>query len=909
MRRVGGALLANLKSGGLDQGFSTISMQLARNVFPDRIPGKEQTLARKMLEIRVARDIEHRYSKQEILELYLNHIYFGNRAHGIEAAAQQYFRIPATQLSLAQAALLAGLPKAPTYYDPRRHSERARERRNLVLKLLEDQGRVSHLQALEAQRSPLGIAPPPRQERVESGLAPYFVEQVRHELEERFGASLYRQPLRVRTTLDSRVQRAAEEELARQLRLVEDGELGSFQGPRYMAADQPPPTGTPYLQGAVVMLDAVHGDVLAWVGGRNFAHSQFDRASQAQRQAGSAFKPFVYAAALRDGWVLSQPLLDQPLRIRLASGQVWKPRNFTDDYEGQITLRDALVRSKNVPTVRLANATGLRDVALTAHEAGIDERFSLVPAMALGAVPVSPLELTTAYTAFAGLGQGVEPRYLLSIEDLDGKVLWKSSPARRKVLEPGVAFLITDVLTEALERGTGFRVREAGVRAPAAGKTGTTNDGADTWFVGYTPEVAAGVWIGFDKPRPILEDATGGRLAAPLWARLVQRYHENRRLPQPWKRPDGVVVRKVDPATGLRLEDGCAPLRGQAYDELFLQDYEPKAYCPGKEPVPRDGFPTDWLANNRRLREEEERRTRAQQAQQVRGQAEQEQLARQAEARRQAEQQAARDAVERERLAQERKARDEEARRLAQQRDAEERKAEERKAVAEAKSKEEEKAEKLAQTQRQEEIRRRQREERKAKEARETKAEQERLARIEDEERRLAERETELRRREERLSKVRKDPESKRAEPKAEERKEEEEKAEAEEDREEPESHDLSGWWEMTNRIDSTNYSAYKGLRLGYRVQLEQDGGRITGRGQKWTEDGRTLPASARTPIRVTGTVDGRKVTLQFTEQGTKRSTGGGFTWTLSADRTELRGTFWSTAAGTSGRSTAVRMP
>ncbi len=912
LRRVGGALLANLRSGGFDQGFSTISMQLARNVFPDRIPGQEQSLARKALEVRVAREIEHRYSKQEILELYLNHIYFGNRAHGIEAAAQQYFRIPATQLSLTQAALLAALPKAPSYYDPRRHPERALERRNLVLKLLEDQGRVPHLQALEAQRSPLGMAPPPRQERVESGLAPYFVEQVRHELEERFGADLYRRPLRIRTTLDSRVQRAAEEELARQLRLVEDGELGSFQGPRYMAADQPPPTGTPYVQGAVVMLDAVRGDVLAWVGGRNFAHSQFDRVSQARRQAGSAFKPFVYAAALRDGWVLSQPLLDQPLRVRLASGQVWRPRNFTNEYEGQITVRDALVRSKNVPTVRLADAIGLREVADTAREAGIDERFSVVPAMALGTVAVSPLELSAAYTAFAGLGEGVEPRYLLDIQDLDGKVLWSSSSSRRKVLDPGVAFLITDVLAEALERGTGYRVRQAGVRVPAAGKTGTTNDGADAWFVGYTPEVVAGVWIGFDKPRPILEDATGGRLAAPLWARLVQRFHEQRRPPQPWKRPAGVVVRKADPATGLRLEDGCAPLRGEAYDELFLQDYEPKAYCPGKEPVPQDGFPTIWLANNRRLREEEERRPLAQKAEQAdeaRKQAEQEQLTRQAAARRQAEQQAARETEERERLAQERQARDEEARHLAQQRETAQKKAEERQVAAEAQRKEEEKAGRLAQTQRPEELRR-ERAERQAKEVQETRAEQERLARLQDGERRLVEKERELRRREERLSKERKDPESRRAEPKAEEPKEETKQDEdAEEDREEEPRHGLSGWWEMTNRIDSTNYASFKGLRLGYRVQLEQDGNRITGRGQKWAEDGRTLPASARTPIRVTGSIDGGKITLQFTEQGAKRSTSGGFTWTLSADRTELRGSFWSTAAGTSGKSTAVRMP
>lgn len=944
LQRVGGALLANVRSGGFSQGFSTITMQLARNLYPERIPGQEQTLARKLLEIRVAKDIERRYSKEEILELYLNHIYFGNRARGIEAAARQYFGVPATRLTLPQAALLAALPKAPSHYDPRRHPQRALERRNLVLKLMEEQGRVPRLQAVDASRAELGIAPPLRQEQVESGLAPYFVSQVQRELEERFGADLYRQPLRIRTTLDSRAQRAAEEELDRQLRQVESGELGAFDGPRYSAASQPPVTGTPYLQGAVVMLDAVHGDVLAWVGGRNFVHSQFDRVSQARRQVGSAFKPFVYAAALREGWVLSQPLLDKPLRIRMAGGQVWRPRNFTDEYEGTVKVRDALVRSKNVATVRLADAIGLRDVAQTAQGAGIeDEEVSLAPSMALGAVAVSPFELTSAYTAFATLGEMAEPRFLLRVEDLDGKVLWKSTPNRRRVLDAPVAYLITDVLAEALERGTGYRVRQSGLRAPAAGKTGTTNDGADTWFVGYTPELAAGVWIGFDKPRPILEDATGGRLAAPLWARLVQRVYEKRPRPKPWARPEGVVARQVDPATGLRLKQGCAPLQGQPYTELFLEDFEPQVYCPGKEPVPRNGFPSVQLAAEQAAREREEaaRRAadqRASQAAQASQKAEQERLARlrqeqdrqarEAEAGRQAAEQE-QIAQERRRLEQERQARDEreeKAQRLAEQRAAEAKKAAEEE---EARRREEERKEQLAQKrEQQQEEQERLRREREAKEAREARIAREAKAReeaqkladvkkIEEEERRTAERESELRRREARLRKEREeraraeDPESRetRVAKKEDEDEDEDEKEEKAKEEESDSDADLSGWWEMTNRIESTNYAQYKGLRLGYRIKLEQEGNRITGRGQKWTEDGRTLPASARTPIRVTGTIDGRKVTLEFTEQGAKRATSGGFTWTLSADRTSLRGSFWSTAADTSGSSRASRMP
>jgi penicillin-binding protein 1A len=815
LRRVAGAVLANLRSGDFEQGFSTITMQVARNIFPERIPGEDRSLSRKLTEIRVAKEIEQRYSKEEILELYLNHIYFGNRARGIEAASRQYFGVAARELSLPQAALLAALPKAPSHYDPRRHPQEARERRDLVLTLMERQKRISRLLAQEARREPLRLAPPPRHLPTESGLAPHFVEQVRRELEEMFGAGLYRQPLRVRTTLDARTQRAAEEELSRQLRRVENGELGAFAGPRYSADAEPLQDGTRYLQGAVVLLDAHDGDVLAWVGGRNFAHSQFDRAAHARRQPGSAFKPFVYAAALRDGWVLSQPLLDRPLTLRLADGRIWKPRNFTDEYEGEVTVRDALVRSKNVATVRLATAVGLGEVAQAARRVGLEEPSSIGPAMALGAVAVSPLELTSAYTAFASLGTAAEPRWILDVEDADGRVLWRSQPRRRQVLDPGVAYLITDVLAEALERGTGYRVRQGGVRAPAAGKTGTTNDGADAWFVGYTPEITAGIWIGFDQPRPIVEDATGGKLAAPLWASIVRRAHAGRPLPKAWAKPKGIEEHLVDPSSGLVLKEGCSPGRGQAYRELFLEDAVPAAWCPGREPMPRTGFPV-----------------------QVRAQ---------------------------------------EAVRAEQQ-------------------------EKLAQEKKKEEEQARAREERELRDER-----QARIRAQEEQERRLAEREAELRKAEERLQRRQeertrdRDPESEASEMVVEERTRDEEEEEA--------VSDLSGWWELTNRIQSTDFRDYIGLRLGYRIKLEQDGSRITGSGQKQSEDGRALSGAARSPIRVSGTIDGDTLTLEFTEQGARRSSGGGFTLRLSADRTALRGSFWSDVAGTRGSTLARRMP
>ena len=834
-----------------------------------------------------------------------------------------------TELTLAEAAMLAALPKAPSHYDPRRHPEAALARRNLVLDLMLEQGRIPRLMAEDARRSELEIAPAPRQAQVESGLAPYFVERVRRELEERFGANLYTQPLRIVTTLDSAAQRAAEEEMRRQLKTVEDGELGLFEGARYSLVSESPRDGTPYLQGAFVMLDARTGDVLAWVGGRDYAHSQFDRVEQARRQPGSAFKPFVYAAALARGWVLSQPLVDRPLQVKMPNGQVWKPRNFTGRYEGRVSMRDALVRSKNVATVRLAGSVGLGRVVDLAKEAGIEEPISAVPSLALGTITVSPLELTSAYTAFATLGQAAEPRLLLRVENEDGKVLWRSGLKRHEVLQPAVAYLVTDVLSEALVRGTGSLVQQTGLKVPAAGKTGTTNQGTDAWFVGYTPEIAAGVWIGFDQNRPILTGATGGQLAAPVWGRVMARVYEKRRHPRPWRRPVEVVSRPVDPSTGLVIEERCA--KSDSPRELFVEGLVPASFCPGRENPPRNGFPAqqqmiaerlereaqeEKLAAQRREAEEETRIARVAEAEER--ELRQEEIALIAEARRREQLEAkeqqtqaqAREEREAQRPAQAETKEQEEAKKREQARREElaERKAredEKRKAEEEKRAQFQQRRERLAKAKadadrREREIAAREKalqdRDRPAKKA----DEEDRTARVLAEERRAREREEEEQEEEARRARERE------AERMA--REEEDEEDTAREERS-ARSDDLSGWWEMTNTIQSTNYAQYKGLRLGYRLQLEQDGDRISGRGQKWSENGRTLPSSARTPITVTGTVDGDTVNLRFTERGAKRTTGGSFSWELSADRTALKGSFESTAAKTSGRSVAYRMP
>lgn len=813
-RRVVGATLANLRAGSFKEGFSTITMQLARNVFPERIQGQERTATRKLLEIRVAREIEQKFGKQEILELYVNHIYFGNGARGIEAASQYYFGVAAARLTLSQAALLAALPKAPSHYDPRRHPDAALARRNLVLSVMKQQKRVPPGEARQAKKAPLGISVSPPRQKQDPGLAPYFAEEVRRVLEQQFGARIHAESVRIWTTLDLAVQRTAEQELAQQCDAVERGQFGSFAGPRYTAGSAPAEDGTRYLQGAVVMLGAKDGDVVAWVGGRDFRHSQFDRVARAQRQAGSTFKPFVYAAALASGYALSQPLSDEPLRMKLASGEVWEPRNFGDRYDGRVTVRDALVRSKNVATVRLAGEVGYEKVADLAHRVGIESTIPEHPSMSLGTVAVSPLELTSAYTAFAGLGQVVTPRLLLRIESPDGRLLWESQSQRRRVLDSGVAFLVNDTLREVLDRGSGATVQQTGFRGPAAGKTGTSNDGSDAWFIGYTSDLVTGVWIGFDQPRTITDRATGGALAAPIWGRLMAHLYQGKRQPAPWRAPQNVVERTIDPTTGLILARGCHPTHGEAYREMFLTGMEPDVVCPGRGSTPRSGFFT-----RRRTIEElpDPEATLS--------------LARPEEP--------ATKSVE------------DITRRTQEWPDGEiELPAEEPTQIAKELDL--------------------QRGTRSLDEAEQPLP----VGRAGEEPVRQAD--------------------TRSLEQKA---------------LMSPAATNLSGWWELTNQIQSTSYSAYQGLRLGYRIFLKQEGGRITGQGQKWLENGRKVPASRQTPISLSGSIDGSSVEVAFTEHGSQRTSDGRFRWQLSSDQARLQGSFSSSAAGTSGSSVARRLP
>lgn len=570
--RVAGAAYHNLRSFGIEQGSSTITMQLARNVFPDRLPASQRTMSRKLAEARVAQLIERKYSKRQILEMYLNQIYFGHGAYGIEAAAREYFGKHASQLTLDEAALLAGLPRAPTLLNPRSNLEHARKGRRVVLRRMAAQHLISAEQAAAAAATPIR---PLRRAPTSAGNAPYFVAAVRQLLEDSLAGPIDNDGYTIETTLDSKLQSIAEDEVNRQLAVIEAGAYGSFAHPVYAGVSGDSlvsATGTEYLQAAVVFMDPRNGDVLALIGGRDYHDSQFNRALNADRQMASTFKPFVYAAAIAAGYPPSLPLSDQPIHLNVG-GREWSPENEDRKYHDALTMRAALAASSNVATVRLATMVGLDRVIDEAHRAGMQGAIPAIPSTVLGSVSATPLEVTTAYASLATLGTRPEPRLVTRVLDAKGRVVWEQKPVVRTGLDPSVAFMVTEMLKDAVDSGTASSVRDAGYHGIVAGKTGTSNGAADLWFVGYTPELVGTIWLGFDHRRPIVPDGDGGAIAAPIWGRIMARFGD----PGPdWQPPSGVVSRRVD-ATGRAYGEHCA--KAPAHVEYFLARTAPPDGC------------------------------------------------------------------------------------------------------------------------------------------------------------------------------------------------------------------------------------------------------------------------------------------------------------------------------------------
>ena len=529
-RRVIGALGANLRAGETQQGASTITMQLARNIYPSLLPARERTLARKLREVRVAQEIEFAFPKDTILHRYLNTIYLGSGAYGVAAAARTYFGKDVSALGIADAALLAGLPRAPSIINPYQHPAAALLRRNLVLDRMRELGWLGTSEWERARAQPMILArESPADTLQTSGLVgAYFLEAVRLQLQRDMGMAIYRGGFRIHTTLDARLQRMAESVLEAQLVSLEAGSLGS--APLPPRADAPKPLGrnaTGYLQAGFVVLDPDSGDIRVLIGGRSFRESPFNRMTQSRRQPGSAFKPFVYAAALLAGHRATEPISDAPVAIVMPAGNTWRPQNFKrDEQNGVVSLETALARSLNRATVRLGMSLGVSRVAAAARAMGLEDSLPRRPAMLLGAADLRPLDLIVAYVPLARPdGRSVRPRLVTRVEDADGSVVMVPEPVSGDGIGPEVAGSLRGMLTQVVERGTARSVRQHGYSGPVAGKTGTSNGTMNAWFVGVTPDYVAGVWVGFDRPQPILPDgsATGGRVAAPIWAEIMKR--------------------------------------------------------------------------------------------------------------------------------------------------------------------------------------------------------------------------------------------------------------------------------------------------------------------------------------------------------------------------------------------------
>ena len=576
--RVFGAAAADIRHRSLDEGFSTITMQLARNIFPERI-SRDKTLVRKLKEAKVAREIENQYSKDRILELYLNQINLGNGAYGIESAAQRYFGKSLKELNVAEAATLAALPKAPERYNPRRFPDRAVQRRNTVIAAMRDANMINAADAREAQAYPLRLAT-----RVEAGeIAPYYVEWIRQLLDDKFGRQLYEQGLKVYTTLDLDLQSAAERALERQIRAIESGRYGTFPHTsyeRYIARannTQGQPANSPYLQGAFIAMDPRTGAVRALVGGRDFDDSKFDRAVQAVRQPGSTFKPFVYADAVQNGRPLSYLLDDSPLTVEMPGGAPWTPQNFEGDYVGKIPLRRALYQSRNVPTIRLGMELGVQSVIDEARKFGLTSPIPAYPSIFIGAADVYPIEMVSAYTAFATLGTRAAPLALTRVEDSKGNILWEPGPSLTPVLSPEESWLVVSVMKDVVQRGTAAGSVGSQIRFPAGGKTGTTNDGTDVWFIGYTSDLVAGVWMGFDKPQKIKANAQGGILAAPAWTAFMNEVYRRKPMPKDWPMPGNIVARSIDVTTNMLATAFCP--KAAVGNEFFIPGTDPVLQC------------------------------------------------------------------------------------------------------------------------------------------------------------------------------------------------------------------------------------------------------------------------------------------------------------------------------------------
>ena len=592
LRSVARAIGINILSLSYRQGFSTLTQQLARNLY--KTIGFEDSILRKIKEVITAVQIERTYTKDEILEMYLNTVHFGHGTYGVEAATKRFFGKESKDLTVDESALLVGLLPSPASYSPVRHPERARKRRNTVLRLMRDQGYINHSEHAQYRAMTLESI----NEDPTRGLAPYFTEHVRRLLEqedEALGINIYRDGLKIYTTLDSRLQSIAEKfildainksqeklnnriinnqeefELLGHLTIYdEDSVKMMMRGEAQLFKDL---RSKLLVQTAFVAINPKTGGIIAMLGGRPDYHDQYNRAVQARRQPGSVFKPFVYTTALENGYTVTQQLLNQPVVLNVqntdGSWVKWKPQNYGGSTGGLTTLREGIRKSLNLISVRIVQQdyAPAEQVKRTAQRMGISTDIRAVDAIALGTSEVIPLELVSAYAAYANKGVYSKPIAITKIEDRYGNTIREYHPAQYEVLSEETAYLMTNLMQTVMDRGTGGSARwKYNFTRPAAGKTGTTQGWSDAWFVGFTPQIAAGVWFGVDDYQVSLgKGQDGSKAALPSWANFMRDSHIMLELPRVnFQKPDGILVSEICSVSKMRSRKAC-PIEKEVY--------------------------------------------------------------------------------------------------------------------------------------------------------------------------------------------------------------------------------------------------------------------------------------------------------------------------------------------------------
>jgi penicillin-binding protein 1A len=552
LKGIARAIIKDIWAGEFVEGASTITQQLAKTLF--LTPRK--TLTRKIKEAILAFQLERRYTKNEILELYLNQVYFGSGAYGAQSAAKIFFGKSVEALTVAECALVAGMPKSPSRYSPLVNQDLAIKRRNIVLRQMRETGIIDDAAYHRAIKEKLRLAA----SELTRFTAPYFVDDVKHFLEDTIGSSrLYKGGLSIFTTLNFNLQQAAERVIGNGLSALE-------------MRMQKQGLKDPYPQAALVSLNVHTGEILALVGGRNYNESSYNRASNAQRQPGSAFKPIAYAYAIEKGFTQDKMILDAPIVFKGAkNGQDWRPENFSNDFRGEMTLRHALVVSQNVPAVRLMEMLGPYSVAQFGHSLGIESPLDPNLSLALGTSEVTLIDLTSAFAVFPNKGEKIKPYGVIEVMDRQGRVIWRVKPQKRLVMSRSAAAIVTNMLAGVIQEGTGKKARVIG--HPIGGKTGTTSNYKDALFIGFSPSIATGVWVGNDLGGTLGDKETGAKAALPIWiefmdAALATEFH------QYFDIPDDVVQIRMDLKTG-RVAYENSP---HAVSALFKKGTEPKSY-------------------------------------------------------------------------------------------------------------------------------------------------------------------------------------------------------------------------------------------------------------------------------------------------------------------------------------------